>query len=143
MTFNELVELLKSNGFKTTQTRKIILNKLIEESNMLRTPEELYQFIISDNPKINRSTVYRNIELLLDLNLLHKSISKDGQARYKLICHLEHHHHLVCDICGKTIPYDACDYKAYQDFALKHGFILTGHTLELHGICETCKKTSN
>lgn len=143
MTLKQLTEMLKTNGYKTTEPRKIILSLLLQNIDNLLTADDVYHIAKKVNNKVNRSTVYRNIEILSDLGLLYKSINSEGVSRIKLLCSTEHHHHLICDICGKIVIYHACDNEAYSQFAEGNGFKLTGHTLELHGICDTCQmKTS-
>ena len=107
------------------------------------TIDEIYEEVKSQSQKINKSTLYRNIELFQELDLLHKKIIDKATASYKLICSQEHHHHMICDMCGKIVVYHACDNEAYQAFAKSHDFILTGHTLELHGICNVCQKKTS
>lgn len=142
MNFEQLNALLKSKGYKTTEPRKIILTLLIDNIKNIMTADEIYLLAKKLNNKLNRSTVYRNIEILSELGLLYKSINSDGVSRYKIICNTEHHHHLICDCCGKIVIYHACENDAYKQFAKDNGFKLTGHTLELHGICENCHETS-
>lgn len=139
MTLTTLTEQLKAKGYKITEPRKIILNILIQNMHNILSADDLYHISKLKTNKINRSTVYRNIEILLEMKLLFRSISQDGIARYKLICTAEHHHHLICDLCGTIVVYNRCENMAYQKFAQENGFVLTGHTLELHGICSSCQ----
>lgn len=141
MTYEAIISQLKSKGFKLTTNRQIIVQVLVSHIDVLLTAEEILGHVLEQTEKINRSTIYRNIETLLELNLLYRSINKDGVARYKIICSPHHHHHLICDICGKIAIYDVCNESAFNSFANSKGFILTGHKLELHGICETCQRT--
>lgn len=143
MTLNSLIDLLKKENYKITLQRKAILQVLLENISTLITAEKLLEMSKKLNSKINMSTIYRNIDILTAMNLLYKSIDSQGITKLKLICTDEHHHHLVCDVCGKIVIYDDCDFSRYAKFARKHNFTLTGHTLELHGICFDCSnKTS-
>ncbi|MBN2796562.1 MAG: transcriptional repressor [Clostridia bacterium] len=139
MTLSKILELLKAHGYKLTKHRKCIVTLLMSNIENLLSVEELYFLCKKEDTAINRSTVYRNIEILGQLNLLYKHVNDDGSAKFKLICTEEHHHHLICDLCGKIIIYNQCENSIYTQFAQSHGFILTGHTLELHGICSNCQ----
>ncbi len=139
MTLNQLIEQLKQKGYKVTEPRKIILSILINNIETVITADELYLMVKLENKKINRSTVYRNIDILTELSLLYKTITPQGISKVKLKCTTSHHHHLICDICGKIVIYDDCEFTKYNKFAETNGFTLTGHTLELHGICTNCK----
>ena len=143
MTFAAIVDLLKSKGYKITKNRLVLLEVLFENIHQLLTIEELYSLIKAKNPKINRSTVYRNIETLQGLNLLFKKVAASGTSTYKVVCSDEHHHHMICDTCGSIVIYHHCDFSAYEAFAKANGFILTGHTLELHGLCQSCQEKTS
>jgi Fe2+ or Zn2+ uptake regulation protein len=143
MTKASIIELLQSKGYKITDSRTMLLDILFENIHQLLTIESLYDFMIKKKPTLNKSTLYRNIETLQSLNLLFKKVGQNATASYKLICSNKHHHHMICDACGKIVVYDQCDFEKYDHFASANGFHLTGHTLELHGICEKCcEKTS-
>ena len=78
------------------------------------------------------------METFESLNLLFRKVSENGTVSYKLICSNKHHHHMICDACGTIVVYDQCDFNKYINFAITNGFQLTGHTLELHGLCSKC-----
>lgn len=142
MTLDYLIEQLKTNGFKTTGQRLVILDVLINNIDAILSADDLYKLILKKDNTINRSTVYRTLELLESLELLHKSINDSGISRVKLICSAGHHHHMICDKCGKIVIYTSCDHDKYYKFAEANGFVLTGHTLELHGVCSECQSNS-
>lgn len=139
MTYIQVVDLLKSKGYKITENRRVLLEVLFDNVHQLLTIETLYTLIQTRNPKINKSTLYRNIETLQGLNLLFKKVADSGASTYKIICSQDHHHHMICDACGSIVIYNQCDNAAYAAFAKAKGFILTGHTLELHGLCKDCQ----
>lgn len=139
MSVENILKELKEKGYRLSEPRRVVLEILSDHIHSFLTAEEIYFLARKRNEKINRSTVYRNIEILDQEKLIHKSIKKDGTTRIKLLCSAEHHHHMICDQCGKIIIYPKCDLQIYQEFAKEHGFILTGHVLELHGLCEDCQ----
>ncbi len=139
MTLSYILDKLKTKGYRATEPRKIIFKILLNNMQTVLSADELYILAKKENGNVNRSTVYRNIDILSDLSLLFRSINDQGITKVKLVCTEEHHHHLVCDACGKIVIYHNCANSEYNEFARKHGFELTGHTLELHGICDDCK----
>jgi len=139
MTLSYILEQLKLNGYRATEPRRIILTVLLKQIHTVLSADELYLLVKEEDKKVNRSTVYRNIEILTELELLYKTITDQGITKVKLICTDEHHHHLICDICGKIVIFHNCNSSYYSEFAKSHGFTLTGHTLELHGLCDNCK----
>jgi Fur family ferric uptake transcriptional regulator len=51
-----------------------------------------------------------------------------------------HHHHLVCDGCGKLTPFqDAALEKAIHGLAARVAFDVSDHDVTLHGSCESCR----
>jgi len=139
MTLKQILEQLKLAGYKATATRTLILETLIKNHELILSADEIYLMVKLENEKINRSTVYRNLDILSEENLLYKTITDQGVTKVKLRCCDKHHHHLICDKCGKIVVYDQCAFDLYRQFAQDHGFLLTGHTLELHGICKDCR----
>ena len=65
----------------------------------------------------------------------------DGVTRYEALFPggAEHHHHLVCDTCGKLIPFvdDELE-RAIRKIARRTDFSLSDHDVTLHGICADC-----
>lgn len=138
MSIDKILVQLKDRGYRNSIPRRIVLEILDDHIDVFLTADEIYLLARKHNSKINRSTIYRIIEILDNENFIHKSTKKDGTNRIKLLCSGKHHHHMICDSCGKIIVYPKCDLEAYQVFAESHGFTLTGHILELHGICQKC-----
>jgi Fur family ferric uptake transcriptional regulator len=60
------------------------------------------------------------------------------QARYRL-CSTEHHHHLLCESCGKVTEIPQCDIEPWaKKVARKQGFIVRTHRAEILGLCGAC-----
>jgi Fur family ferric uptake transcriptional regulator len=81
--------------------------------------------------------------------VLNKFDFGDGMARYELSENHRgkvHHHHLVCQRCGKIIEYsDLIDdervlfERLKKILSKKYGFEIKGHILHFYGICSSCK----
>ncbi len=143
MSFNNLLNILKSNGYKITEQRKSILkvlsdnnDKLISVETILDKSKELYD-------KTNMSTIYRNLEILEKLNLIYKVVSENGCTLYKLICSNEHHHHIICKDCGKTEVIEFCPISTLKKLSKDKNFNLTDHKIELYGYCNDCYMLKN
>lgn len=91
---------LKAKGLKLTPQRRLILD-IIHDTQAHLTAEEILDYVQSRAPGVNKSTVYRTLELLEELGCVYKS-ELDNRFIYH---HAEegHHHHLVCQSCGKSI----------------------------------------
>lgn len=104
-------ELLKKKGMKTTTQRIAILKVLLERKGEHLTAEEIYELVKTDWPDIGLATVYRNIQLLSELELIDRLNLDDGYTRYE-VSDLEagvnkhHHHHLICLECGGVFMFE-------------------------------------
>ncbi len=141
MEINTVIQILKENQYRITLQRKIILNILFENKNTLLTIDALLALCQDINPAVNATTVYRNIELLDDLELLYKTNINRNTTAYKLICSHHHHHHITCLSCGKLVAIDYCPITPSLDALVEENdFVLTDHQLELYGYCGSCKE---
>ncbi len=139
MDINKVFDVLKQNDYKVTTQRQAILEVMTENSDTLMRVEQIYDLTKNKISKTNMSTVYRNIEILDSLNLLHKSLNSDGSMLYKIICSDHHHHHLVCTKCGKIKVIEYCPIKELNLIAQNNDFELHSHNIELYGLCKNCK----
>lgn len=51
-----------------------------------------------------------------------------------------HHHHLVCEDCGKAVDIDPPDETWLRTTANQNGFTVARHVLEVFGRCADCTK---
>jgi Fur family ferric uptake transcriptional regulator len=132
--------ILKEKGLRMTPQRRLILD-IVDESGGHMTGEEIVRIVQSKMPGVNKSTVYRTLELLEKLECVCKSESGD---RY-IYHHAEegHHHHLVCSKCNKTVDCDE-DLFTPVEKALrsKYGFNVDFKHIVIKGVCENCNKKS-
>ncbi|WP_053954810.1 Fur family transcriptional regulator [Inediibacterium massiliense] len=140
MISNEIEKKLKEKGYKLTYQRKAILEILIQHEQQFLTAEEIYIKVKKDLPQINFSTVYRNLEILEKINMIHKINIENKPSQYELILHDDHHHHVICKSCGKTQPIHFCPLKQIIESLEDKDFTLTEHKFELYGYCSNCTK---
>ncbi|MCT4631572.1 MAG: transcriptional repressor [Firmicutes bacterium] len=139
MKIEDVLELIRKEGYKVTNQRKAIIQVLIENRDFLLSAEELLEKSKLIYPKTNMSTIYRNIEILSNANILFSDIDKNNIAIYKLICSNNHHHHLICKSCGRTEAIDYCPIKAIEEITKEKNYILLDHKFEIYGYCEDCQ----
>ena len=131
---------LKDKGFKVTEQRLAIIDVLLEHKNHFINAEEIYKKVSANLPKTNFSTIYRNLEIFEEIDIIHKTTLSGVTAIYELICNDEHHHHIICKNCGKTEIIDFCPFDHIKSQLNKKSFLLTGHKFELYGYCDKCLK---
>ena len=93
-------KLLKEKGLKMTRQRLVVLEVLAENPEQHLTAEDIYERVKVENPDIGLATVYRTVQLLLELELIDRINLDDGFIRYEIgsLDEEEHqrYHHLIC-----------------------------------------------
>lgn len=120
-----------------SKQRNIILktiNKLYHP-----TAEELYKEVNRLYPTISRSTVYRNIGILLKNNDIKKVKVLTGPDRFD--GNSREHYHLICEKCGHVFDFiyhfDGENLK--NSIMEQIGVITDINSITLYGICNECK----
>lgn len=135
-------KILKESGLKYTRQREIVLN-ILYHSDTHFTPESLYMEIKRKEPNLNVgiATVYRTLNLLEDSQIV-TSLSFGAAGKKFELANKPHHDHLICKNCGKIVEFENSIVERQQALIAKeHKFKLTGHLMQLYGICETCAQS--
>lgn len=135
-------------GYRITVPRQAILD-VLSKTNEHLSAEDIYLKVHKSYPGTGLTTVYRTVELLVDLGLLFKFDFGDKRARYELAEGPKgerHHHHLVCTDCKRVIDYtDFIDEekelldRTEKGLSKKHNFKINGHSIQFFGLCDKCK----
>ena len=131
------VSTLKAKGLKLTPQRILIVD-IIHDAKGHLTAEEIIGHVRAKMPGVNKSTVYRTLELLEGAGCVFKSEMGD-QSIYH---HADegHHHHLVCRQCGKTLECDQALLSPMEKSLKKrYGFQIDFNHLIMSGVCRECK----
>lgn len=138
-------KILKEKGLKVTRQRLIVLEVLAENDTKHLTAEEIYERVKVENPDIGLATVYRTVQLLLELELIDRINLDDGYVRYEIgdMEKTKHHrhHHLICLKCGKVIAFQDDMLEALETGVQSAlGFHVTDHEVKLYGFCKDCSE---
>jgi Fur family ferric uptake transcriptional regulator len=129
---------LKEKGYKLTPQRRMVLD-LLHESRAHLTAEDIVNRIHMSAPDINKSTVYRTLELLEELGLVVRS-ALGGRFIYH---HREsgQHHHFVCRSCGSIINGDE-NLLNHLKKSLQEGFDFQPDLkhMVIYGLCGACRE---
>ncbi len=91
---------------------------------------------------VGLTTVYRAVQSLAEDGELDSIRTDSGEALYRR-CSTDHHHHLVCRACGRTVEVAGPAVERWaRRVADEHGFVDLSHTLEIFGTCADCHRTS-
>ncbi len=133
MELKAIVENLKNSGFRITPARQQII-KLFYDADYPVAADEILAKV-----KVNKTTVYREIETLLSQGFLTQVDFADSKKRYELSMR-GHHHHLVCMRCKSVAELDIADDFSKEATLIEKQkkFKILKHTLEFFGLCEGC-----
>lgn len=132
--------ILKDKNMKVTKARMNILTILLNNKDGM-TAEEIFDICRESQININLSTVYRTLDTFYEHQIIDKFILEDGVSSYKL--HKSTHKYILeCDICHKEVEVPCPIGQIEELIKRQTGFTLTEHNIEIKGVCEECKKTS-
>lgn len=136
------LEILKEKGYKCTSSREAIIDVFIKNDTPCKA-NEILDMVSNITPGINFSTIYRNLDLLIKLGIVNKLNLEDGFSHYEL-SKGEHHHHIICKLCGSVKEIDLCPFKEMGKDKLEElGFEPLEHKFEIYGFCSKCKHRKN
>ncbi len=96
---------LAQAGYRRGGARRAILN-LLDEQVCALTATEIQQELSARKRDVSRASVYRVMEELEEIGLLQRVEVGLGIVRFEPLRHGSgHHHHLVCDRCGRLEPF--------------------------------------
>jgi Fur family ferric uptake transcriptional regulator len=128
-------ERLRRAGQRATPQRLVILGALRPGEHL--SADEVFARVEPLLPGVNRSTVYRTLELFRDLGLVSETDLGAGARQFELLD--GRHHHLVCRHCGATLELDdALVAPLREAIRARHGFTAGIDHLALFGRCATC-----
>ena len=136
--FDTLAQHLRENGHKLTQPRRAILRALVATAKPLSPIEiqERGQVFCAD---LGLVTVYRTLELMEDMGIVRPVHVVDGCHGYALSTP-GHTHHVVCERCHGVVEIVGCELGDFLErVADRTGYAITGHWLEISGLCAQCQ----
>ncbi len=135
------VATLKEKGLKLTPQR-ILIADIIHDAKGHLTAVEIIGYVQAKMPGVNKSTIYRTLDMLEEAGCVYKS-----ELDNEFIYHHDnegHHHHLKCSQCGKTISCDEDIFASVQNSLMKkYSFSVDFKHMVINGICRECKNKNN
>ena len=128
-----------------TKSRNLILEYMVSQKDRQVSAADVYKFLVEQKYQINRATVYRNLDKMLQEGILLQYRYRDQNcAMYQYVEKAEHcekHLHLKCRNCGKVIHLE-CDFmdEISKHLMEHHGFEIDCKESAIVGLCEACRK---
>lgn len=134
----EAVPLLELAALRPTRQRLAII-ELLARSEKPLTAQALHAQLSGSDTAPGLATVYRTLQAVEQAGLARTFPAGEGELAYRL-CHPEHHHHLVCERCGKVLEIPSCEVEEWaSEIAGKRGFAVTSHQADIFGLCGDCQ----
>lgn len=129
------IQRLDEAGYRSGASRRKIV-ELLGKERCAVTALELDRRLDS----VGRATVYRTLDQLEQLHLVHRVEIGGDAAGYERVDPDQHHHHLVCEQCGHLAPFsDPSLEQAIEAISRNADFEVAAHDVVLRGICPDCK----
>jgi Fur family ferric uptake transcriptional regulator len=130
---------LTQAGLNRGGARERVIDLLDRESCAL-SAVEIEDKLRAEGPPVGRATIYRVLELLAEHGLVERVEVGQGQARFETADPSgAHHHHLICNQCGKLIAFDDPNLeRAIDKLSERLGVTVEHHDVLLRGACKRC-----
>jgi len=135
----DLLAYLKSKGLRMTPSKELLIQFFLDHRNRHVPSKELQEHVAHHLPEVDRTTIYRNIEKLIALDLIQElDLPKTGKA-YQFIFDRKVHHYYICKGCGDLKKGDQKLFSRIEK-ALKdiHDFSKAQLSVVFYGYCSDC-----
>jgi Fur family ferric uptake transcriptional regulator len=130
---------LRQRGRRITRQRRLIWDALTAEPESHLSADDLVERVRAQMPKLDPSTVYRTLDLLVREGLVRRTDLGAGRAFYEPAQdHL--HHHVVCERCGAVAHLhdeEIGDVRTRVERA--SGYALSRNDMSFYGLCPACR----
>jgi len=130
---------LNEAGFRAGAARQKVIELLGGESCAITALE-----IDRRLPNVGRASVYRTLEQLEQLELVHRVDVGGEVVAFERNDPGGHHHHMVCIRCGRLVPFaDPELERAIEGIGERAEFEISAHDVLLRGVCPRCSERDN
>ena len=131
---------LSGAGLKRGGARERVIELLASQPCAL-SAVEIEGTLRADGRPTGRASVYRVLELLAEHGLVERVEVGDGQTRFERTHpNGAHHHHLVCEQCGRLVAFDDPGLeRAIDRLSDRLGVRVESHDVLLRGSCKRCR----
>ena len=136
-------EYLATQGKRLTQERETIVREIFAEHEHFDSDQIVARLTQPrrDGGRVSRATIYRTISSLEEAGLIRKVARSNAREVYEHDYGYPQHDHFICEKCQQLVEFRNEEISAVLErVAADHGFRMSGHRLEVHGICAECAK---
>ena len=135
----DALEALIVAGYRRGGARRAVV-ELLGKQNCCLSAQEIFDDLRQARRPVGIASVYRALEVLVDLRLVKRVDTGDGLSRFEPApVDGDHHHHLVCRDCGKVEAFtDPRLERTIDRIAGGLGYAVEEHEVVLTGACADC-----
>jgi len=133
---------LQAKGHRNSGARRAVV-ELLGRQDCCLTAQEIFDQLRAEGRRVGIASVYRVLEHLSKDGFVQRIDIGAGTTRFEPIhADGEHHHHLVCDDCGKVEAFADDELEAViHKVERRTGYSVAGHDVVLRGACRDCAPT--
>ena len=126
---------------RPTRQRSAV-TRLLDDQDTFLSAQEIYARLRTGGESVGLATVYRTLQGMVEAGELDTLRTPEGEQSFRR-CGPAHHHHLVCNECGRTIEIaDPPVTRWVEKVGDTHGFTDVQHHLEIFGTCDRCREAA-
>jgi Fur family ferric uptake transcriptional regulator len=131
---------LQAAGYRRGLARARVID-FLDAQNCCVGAQEIHRELLGRGERVGLASVYRVLDVLADKRLVQRVDLGDGVMRFEpLRDAIDHHHHIVCDGCGRVEPFaDQRLERVIRDVEENSGYAVAGHDIVLRGACGSCR----
>jgi Fur family transcriptional regulator, ferric uptake regulator len=133
------LESLQAKGHRNGGARRAVV-ELLGRQDCCLSAQEIFDELRAEGRRVGIATVYRALEQLTRDGFVQRIELGGDSARFEPVrAGGDHHHHLVCDDCGRVETFaDPQLERAIHRLERKSGYAVAGHDVVLRGRCDDC-----
>ena len=126
-------------GYRLTGPRRAVADLIAARQGHF-TAADLVDDAAKRRLDMSRATIFRTLDVLEDVGAIERIDLPSGDHAYIICEPAAHHHHVVCERCGRANDIDDAGLAAVVErIGRETGFRIGAHRLELFGLCPACQ----
>lgn len=124
---------------KTRNTwQRQCITDILDGAQTPLTATEVYRRAAQRAPALAKSTVYRNLDAMVERGELERGFLENGESFF-VLADRGHHHYMICRDCNRMQHLPECPIAHLQpDLAETSGFVPVDHIVQVYGYCRDC-----
>ncbi len=133
----DAIERLAYAGGRLTRARRLIARTATQLDGAFTVDTLAERVRVTDAAAGANATVYRAVAAMESAGFLTRVGTRGGHTLFAHCSTRGHHHHIVCEACGRIAHAD-CPLTQAIEASDAQGFRITRHEVTMYGLCPEC-----